>query len=158
MAEESIEGLPASIQYSADVWYIGQSYHLEVPLDASAPDALHKLYRDFLTLHDRIYGHATEQPAAIVNLRTVHRAGGTDHLDEGTYRPLDEGPEKTPRSIRVAGAGSSISAAIFHRAAMPAGLTFSGPAIVEQHDTTTLVEPGWNGTVLDNGNLLLTRG
>ena len=32
MAEESIGGIPVSIQYSADVWYIGQSYHLEVPL------------------------------------------------------------------------------------------------------------------------------
>ena len=41
---------------------------------------------------------------------------------------------------------------------MPAGLNFAGPAIVEQDDTTTLVEPGWRGTVLDNGNLLLTRG
>jgi hypothetical protein len=29
---------------------------------------------------------------------------------------------------------------------------------VEQDDTTTLVEPGWTGMVLDNGNLLLTRG
>jgi N-methylhydantoinase A len=41
---------------------------------------------------------------------------------------------------------------------MPAGLAFAGPAIVEQDDTTTLVEPGWRGAVLDNGNLLLTRG
>ena len=104
MAEESIGDMPVSIQYSADVWYIGQSYHLEVPLDADAADPLGKLYRDFLALHDRIYGHATEQPAAIVNLRAVHRAGGSDHLDEGDYRPLDADPRKPPRAIRVAGA------------------------------------------------------
>ena len=61
-------------------------------------------------------------------------------------------------AIRVAGARAPVQAAIYHRAAMPAGLTFAGPAIVEQDDTTTLVEPGWRGTVLDNGNLLLTRG
>ncbi len=146
------------IQYSADVWYIGQSYHLEVPLDADASDPLGRLYRDFLALHDRIYGHATEQPAAIVNLRAVHRAGGSDHLDEGAYRPLDADPRKPPRPIRVAGARAPVQAAIYHRAAMPVGLTFAGPAIVEQDDTTTLVEPGWRGTVLDNGNLLLTRG
>jgi N-methylhydantoinase A len=158
MAEEAIGSMPTSIQYSADVWYIGQSYHLEVPLAASAPDALHKLYRDFLVLHDRIYGHATEQPAAIVNLRAVHRAGGSDRLDGDTYRPLDTAPEKPPRAICVAGANSPLPATIYHRPAMPAGLTFSGPAIVDQDDTTTLVEPGWRGTVLDNGNLLLTRG
>jgi N-methylhydantoinase A len=146
------------IQYFADVWYIGQSYHLEVPLDSRAPDALHKLYRDFLMLHDRIYGHATDQPAAIVNLRTVHRAGGSDHLDEGVYRPLDAECLKPARAIRVAGARAPVQAAIYHRAAMPAGLTIKGSAIVEQDDTTTLVEPGWRGTVLDNGNLLLMRG
>jgi N-methylhydantoinase A len=157
-SEEAIGSMPTSIQYSADVWYIGQSYHLEVPLAASAPDALHKLYRDFLVLHDRIYGHATEQPAAIVNLRAVHRSGGSDRLDGDTYRPLDTAPEKPPRAICVAGANSPLPATIYHRPAMPAGLTFSGPAIVDQDDTTTLVEPGWRGTVLDNGNLLLTRG
>ncbi len=158
MAEESIGGMTVSIQYSADLWYIGQSYHLEVPLAAGAPDPLATLYRDFLALHDRIYGHATEQPVAIVNLRSVHRAGGSDHLDEGAYRPLQTDPHKPPRAIRVAGARAPVQAAIYHRAAMQAGLTFAGPAIVEQDDTTTLVEPGWRGTVLENGNLLLTRG
>jgi N-methylhydantoinase A/oxoprolinase/acetone carboxylase beta subunit len=158
MAEESIGDMRVSIHYSADVWYIGQSYHLEVPLDTDAVDPLDKLHRDFLVLHDRIYGHATEQPAAIVNLRSVHRAGGADQLDEGDYGPLDADPRRPPRAIRVAGERAPVQSAIYHRAAMPAGLTFAGPAIVEQDDTTTLVEPGWRGTVLENGNLLLTRG
>ena len=158
MAAESIGEMAVSIRYSADVWYIGQSYHLEVPLAVDVSDPLAALYRDFLVLHDRIYGHATEQPAAIVNLRSVHRAGGSDHLDEGAWHPLDSDPRKPPRVIRVASERAAVQAAIYHRAAMPAGLTFAGPAIVEQDDTTTLVEPGWRGTVLENGNLLLTRG
>ena len=157
MAEEAIDRRQVSIQYSADVWYIGQSYHLEVPLTVNAPEPLATLYRDFLSLHDRIYGHATEQPAAIVNVRTVHRAGGSDRLDEGDYRPTEANPRKPSRMIRVAGTRTPVLATILHRAAMPAGLTFAGPAIVEQDDTTTLVEPGWSGTVLENGNLLLTR-
>ncbi len=158
MAQERIGAMPVTSQYFADVWYIGQSYHLQVPLDADAPDPLGKLYRDFLVLHDRIYGHATEQPAAIVNLRSVHRAGGSDHLEEGAYCPAGTDPRKQPREIRVAGARVPVQAAIYDRAAMPVGLTFPSPAIVEQGDTTTLVEPGWRGTVLDNGNLLLRRG
>jgi N-methylhydantoinase A/oxoprolinase/acetone carboxylase beta subunit len=158
MAEESIGALPVSIQYSADVWYIGQSYHLEVALAVDTPDPLGALYRDFLVLHDRIYGHATKQPAAIVNLRSVHRAGGNDRLDEGTYTPIDGTPRKTPRLMRVAASREPVRAEIYHRAAMPAGMELTGPAIVEQDDTTTLVEPGWRGLVLDNGNLLLTRG
>ena len=158
MAVEQIEGMPVATRYSADVWYVGQSYHLEVPLATAAPDPLATLFRDFLALHDRIYGHATEQPAAIVNLRAVHRTGGSDHLDDGAYRPLDSDARKPSRAIRVAGASGPVQAAIYHRAAMPTGLAFAGPAIVEQDDTTTLIEPGWRGTVLENGNLLLTRG
>src|SRR5262249_1624240 len=104
MAEESIGEAPVSVQYSADVWYIGRSYHLEVPLDVAVTDPLGQLYRDFLRLHDRIYGHATEAPAAIVNLRSVHRAGGSDRLEEGEWQPLDADPRKPPRAIRVAGA------------------------------------------------------
>jgi N-methylhydantoinase A len=158
MAEESIGCIKVSIEYFADMWYIGQSYHLEVPLDPGVSDPLAKLYRDFLALHDRIYGHATEQPAAIVNLRSVHRAGGSDGLDEGGYRPLDVDPQKPSRTIRIAGTPAPVRATIYLRAAMPVALKFAGPAIVEQDDTTTLVEPDWYGNVLDNGNLLLTRG
>ena len=46
MADESIGDMPVSIRYSADVWYIGQSYHVEVPT-AGTPDPLATLYRDF---------------------------------------------------------------------------------------------------------------
>jgi N-methylhydantoinase A len=158
MAEESLGDLPITIQHAADVWYIGQSYHLEVPLASGEADPLGAVYRDFLALHDRIYGHATQQPAAIVNLRSVHRAGGSDQLDEGKYRPSGAAPQKPSRPIRVAGNKLPVQAVIYLREAMPPGMTFTGPAIVEQADTTTLVEPGWQGAVLPNGNLLLTRG
>ena len=158
MAQESIGDLPITIQYSADIWYIGQSYHLEVKLALEAAAPIGALCRDFLALHGRIYGHATEQPAAIVNLRSVHRAGGSGHLDEGEYRPSGADPSKPPRSIRVAGDQAPVQASIYLREAMPPGMSLSGPAIVEQTDTTTLVEPSWHGTVLENGNLLLTRG
>ena len=147
-----------SIQYSADVWYIGQSYHLEVPLALDTPDPLAVLYRDFLTLHDRIYGHATEQPAAIVNLRSVHRAGGSDHLDEGDYRPIDTNPGKPPRTIRVAGDA--------HRCRRRYSIAPQCQPVCRSP-----APPSWSRTtprrwsnlagmdiVLENGNLLLTRG
>ena len=88
----------------------------------------------------------------------MHRAGGSDRLDEGEHRPLHADPHRPPRTIRVAGVRGPVQAAIYHRAAMPAGMDFAGPAIIEQDDTTTLVEPSWRGSVLVNGNLLLTRG
>ena len=83
MADESIGDIPVSIRYSADVWYIGQSYHLEVPLDADAPDPLAALYRDFLVLHDRIYGQC--DGAARSDREPAHRAS------RGRQRPSGRG-------------------------------------------------------------------
>jgi N-methylhydantoinase A len=149
-------GSAREIRYLADMWYVGQSYHLEVALDADAPQPLQRLYRDFLAAHERVYGHATEAPAAIVNLRAVHRAGSAAGPVDGAYMPASGEPLKGFRRVRVAGATAAVQAAIYHRAAMPVGLIISGPAIVEQDDSTTLVEPGWSGRVLPDGTLLLT--
>ena len=157
MAKESLDGQTVMIRYAADVWYVGQSYHLEVPLRPDTPDPLAVLDRDFRLLHDRIYGHSTGAPAAIVNLRAIHRAGGFDCLDDDGWRPLDADPRKPFRPIRVVGDSNPMRAAIYDRAAMSAGMTLAGPAIIEQDDTTTLVEPAWRARVLENGTLLLER-
>ncbi len=37
-----------------------------------------RLYRDFVAAHARVYGHATEGPATIVSLRSIHRVAGHD--------------------------------------------------------------------------------
>jgi N-methylhydantoinase A len=39
---------------------------------------------------------------------------------------------------------------------MAIGLEIRGPAIVEQPDTTTLIEPGWLATVVADGTLIIT--
>lgn len=156
MAQERISGA-TTVRYLADMWYVGQSYHLDVELHPDRPAPLDRLYRDFLATHDRVYGHATETPAAIVNLRAVHRSGGVVALGDEAYTPELGEPLKTHRRIRVAASAEPVEAAIYHRASMPVGLRFSGPAIVEQDDTTTLVEPGWHGDVLSDGSLLLQR-
>jgi N-methylhydantoinase A/oxoprolinase/acetone carboxylase beta subunit len=156
MRQERVIG-ETRIQYLADMWYVGQSYHLDVPLYPHERDPLHRVYHDFLAAHDRVYGHATESPAAIVNLRAVHRAGGAATLDEGVYQPDPGDALKAHRRIHVPGIAGPMVAAIYHRASMPVGLTFMGPAIVEQDDTTTLIEPAWQCSVLPDGALLLTH-
>ncbi len=157
MARENLRGQAVMIRYAADIWYIGQSYHLEVPLRPDAADPLAALERDFRRLHDRIYGHSTGAPAAIVNLRSVHWGDGADCLDRGGWRPREGDPRKPSRPIRVAGEAEPVRAAVYDRLAVPVGMTLAGPAIVEQDDTTTLIEPAWGARVLDNGTLLLER-
>ncbi|HLI10357.1 MAG TPA: hydantoinase/oxoprolinase family protein [Alphaproteobacteria bacterium] len=154
------EGVPASrteIVYFADVCYVGQSYHLEIPLQAGAPDPLAALYGDFLAAHDRVYGHSTESPARIVNLRTIHRSSVGQPQAIGALRPNPGEARKGRRDILTAESGRFIAADIFDRAALPIGAGIPGPAVVEQADTTTLIEPGWRGTVAEDGSLVITR-
>ena len=47
---------------------------------------------------------------------------------------------------------------MFDRDGLAPGDLIRGPAIVEQADTTTLIEPGWQARVTDNEVLMVTTG
>lgn len=144
------------IQYYADLCYTGQSYHLEIPLHLDSPDPLGRLYRDFLAAHDRIYGYNTESPISIVNLRTTHRSHDQVAGQDTEYQPSGNEPIKGSRPIRLADGSDVVEVTVYEREALPVGMVIEGAAILEQADTTTLIEPGWRGQVMDGGNILLT--
>lgn len=158
MQAERVQPHEVTVTYYADVCFIGQSYSLEINFDPDAPDLSERLYEDFLVAHDRIYGHAVRVPAKLVALRAIHQAAGSDSIDEMRV-PASEAPiDLGTRRIWVSGFDQPVEARVLNREALPAGFAFSGPAIVQQSDTTTLVEPGWNGVVDDAANIILTRG
>jgi N-methylhydantoinase A len=156
MAAEGVEADAVEVRYHADVCYVGQSYPLEVPLALEGSgDPAGALYRAFLAVHERVHGHSVEGPARIVNLRTIHRAPGAG-LDLSLFDPPGGAAEaKGERPIRVDGTVGVLSAAIYDRSALPLDGTIAGPAILEQADTTTLIPPGWSGTVIAGGNFLI---
>jgi N-methylhydantoinase A/oxoprolinase/acetone carboxylase beta subunit len=151
LAEEEVE-----ITHAADLCYIGQSYWLEVPLRLDAPDPVGEAYRAFLAAHDRVYGHAPPLPAKFVNLRSVHRsragraAGGAGHAEAETSPP-------TTRRVQVRQHAAPVPAAVWQRTAIRAGDAIPGPAIIEQVDTTTLVEPGWTASLAPDAALLIRK-
>ncbi|MFO0997844.1 MAG: hydantoinase/oxoprolinase family protein [Alphaproteobacteria bacterium] len=157
MRGEVANGQTVRVHHFADVCYVGQGYHLEVPLslDGAGP-AIERLYRDFLAAHDRVYGHSTRNPARIVNLRTVHRAGGAAGLGRAP-EPKAAAGRAERRSILLPEPWGRVEAQVAQRDGMAIGVALDGPAIVEQADTTTLIEPGWRARALEGGVLLLER-
>jgi N-methylhydantoinase A len=162
MAGEGIAPDSVAVRHFADLCYIGQGYHLEIPIrpmetgDASEP--LAALYRDFLAAHDRVYGYAAQAPVRIVNLRAVHRVAPpllttapSPVSDAAPSRPV----QRQTRRVLIDPAIGFEIAAIYQRAALEVGQRFVGPAIVEQPDTTTLVPTGWCCRVEAGGILLL---
>jgi N-methylhydantoinase A len=156
MQQERVDANAPHVSHFADVCYIGQAYSLEIELHAGRSGAMDRLTKDFFAVHDRVYGYAPNVPIKIVNVRAVHSIAGLTDLDETSWRPKDGAPVKRSAPILV-GTGEPVAATVYDRAALPAGFSFAGPAIVEQADTTTLVTPGWRGCVDDSGNILLER-
>ena len=64
--------------------------------------------------------------------------------------------KKGTRSVYFQAAGDYIDCTIYDREKLGAGATFTGPGIVEEWTSTTVVPPGWQLTVDRYGNLLLT--
>ena len=146
---------------SADMRFRGQSYEVETPLqpewieqgDAGAAA------RAFCAEHARLFGHADAQaPMQLVNLRLTV-LGETQKLH---LAPLAEATGPAAPFGHVEGwfgqqAGQR-RIALYHRADLRAGHQISGPAVIGQEDTTTVLPPGFVARVDAFGNLVLTGG
>jgi N-methylhydantoinase A/oxoprolinase/acetone carboxylase beta subunit len=156
MKVEGVAPAAVEVQYFADVCYVGQSYHLEIPLTLG-DDVIARVRKDFYVAHDRVYGHSAEGPVQFVNLRSVHQAKASAMADSA-YEAEAGNPCKGARAILTEKSGGFVEAQVYERRRIKPGVTFYGPAIVEQADTTTVIEPGWRAEVDGRGNLLLTQG
>ncbi len=119
--------------------YAGQAHELEIPL---GPD-----YRArFDATHARAYGHAApERPVEVLALR-LEVAGA---VAEERRRPAQPRPRRAPPGTRhsVVWNGRRIAALRYEREALAPGTRLSGPALVVEYSSTTLVPPGWQGVV-----------
>ena len=149
--EQGCAGEPV-VQRSISMRYAGQNYEQDVPVPPGpvADDALKALLDDFGEAHRRFYGH--HFPGEVVEIVhfnvTAIGATATPSLPE-----LAPGPPPEPRerhAVRI-GASTHPACPVYRRDALPAGCTLTGPSIVEELDSTTLVPAGHTLSVLPNG-------
>lgn len=159
MAAENVRAADVATRYFADVCYVGQSYHLEVELDLSEPrQVVGRAFEAFFVAHKDVRGHAMRKPARFVNLRAVQQAAPASRTNQKPPRTGGDGTAmKGHRTVFMDGYEGGVEAAVYDRAAMAGGFRFTGPAIIEQSDTTTVVEPGWTGTVHETEVIVLER-
>ena len=141
----------------ADMRYAGQAFNVTVKLpNGSEPDA-QALAELFHLAHEALYGF--RDPAAPVLVLTV-RVAVSGRLPP-LHAPLPaastgEVPPTATRSVYVAGAWQQVP--IMRRADLRPGHPITGPALIEQDDTTIWVTPGWTGSVDPHLNLRLVAG
>jgi N-methylhydantoinase A len=137
-----------------DMRYLGQSH--EIPVPVSAADSGHDLAERFHQAHEQRYGYRHESARMeIVTLRLqVQAIQGAPAMPE--LPPA--GPGSSPPAVDEAGvwfASGPQRSALYERSQFRSGHRLSGPAIIFQYDTTTVLPPDWNLTVDIYGNLVL---
>ncbi|MEA2296718.1 MAG: hypothetical protein QOE86_4357 [Solirubrobacteraceae bacterium] len=152
------------VEWAADLRYHGQSYELKIAILSKdlGDDTGAQLQRAFHEGHEREFGHHfPEYDVELVNLRLTG-TGTLPHLTHGevTGTTLDEA-----RVDRVevgfadgSGAVQMLDTDVYERLLLPVDEDISGPAIVVQLDSTTLVPPDCTVRRDRINNLLITVG
>ena len=149
--EQGFAGDPV-VQRSISMRYAGQNYEQDVPVPRGpiTGDSLKALQDEFGEAHRRFYGY--HFPGEVVELIhfNVTAIGATAPPSLPALAPGPRPEPRERRAVRIGGAAHR-DCPVYRRDALPAGCTLTGPAIVEELDSTTLVPAGHTLSVLPNG-------
>ena len=158
-------GIPTedtSVLYALDMHYVGQTHTLAVPLSVApagnrgfglTEDAIRRAFEAaYLASFSRLLPGIAMR---IVSLR-VAAIGRRPAFDFSAFTPE---PSAEPRqgTRRVWFDGGWRDTPIWARLELAAGATIAGPAILEQPDATTVIEPDLIGRIDALGNLIVER-
>ena len=145
---------------AADMQFQGQSHILSVGVE-SADIGVAGLHKAFAAAYFRRFGiELAEIPPVLVNLHTAV-IGVRPEISLGALAATERAP-----TLKAAQAGERRvwfsdgwhETPVYAREKLPLDAAFEGPAILEQLDCTTVVEPGDNVRQDKLGNLLITVG
>lgn len=146
---------------AADMRYVGQEHAVTVdlPLELFHAQDRDGIKRLFDAVHQTRYGFsvATEK-AEIVSLRSATvgemKKPPFEHIAKGQAAP-DAAAKRGSRPVYFAGAGF-VDTPTFQRSALKAGNRIDGPALIEEHASTTVVQLGDQLEVDAFGDLIIT--
>jgi len=149
--------------FEADMHYAGQTHTVAVPLlltvgdgrtgvtEASIRLAFEDAYR---TQFGRVLPGVGVR---LVNLRTA-AIGRRPHFDLSALAPgADASMAAADRGTRQVWFGGWHTATVHDRLSLPVGAEIPGPAILEQPDATTVIDPGLLARVDRLGNVIVSR-
>jgi N-methylhydantoinase A len=152
------------VTWEFDMSYVGQTHTLAVPLDIAftgGPTGLTAagIRAAFDGRYREVYGRLLDGiDVRLFNLRTTV-IGRRPKFDLALLAPAAGGTVEQAtlghRPVWVDGGWRE--AAIYARLDLPVGARVPGPAVLEQPDTTTFIDPDLEGEVDRFGNLILQR-
>ena len=151
------------IERAADMRYVGQEHAVTVDLPTEFFKSQDRaaIKNHFDDLHAVRYGtSAPKEPADLVSLRVTvlgrMRKPPRQAVAEGSEQPAPEAL-RAHKQVYFRSSGF-VSTPIYKRPALRSGNRITGPALVEEHASTTVVQPGDTVLVDAFGNLQITVG
>lgn len=157
--EEALNTDSLVAEWRADLRYFGQAFEISMPLENGDFDAtvLAALTEAFHRRHEALNGYTmTGHPIEIVTLRlglAAIRTAVASAPQDPVSTPVEVAIE-TQREVWFPQSGYA-STPVYNRSRLGVGHRFSGPAIVEQSDCTTVVPPDATVTVDTRENLII---
>ena len=160
IAAEKLTLRGVDVQYSCDMQFVGQTHLLRITLPDGTPsrEVLQALFE--AAYHARFHVDLPSIRANLMNLNVsvIGRRPEVDLsrlIDPAGRRETVERAQKGRRRVYF---GGWIDTPVYWRDHLPLDTTLSGPAIIEQMDTTIVVEPGDRVISDADGNLIIQIG
>jgi N-methylhydantoinase A len=148
-------------RYGVDARYSGQGNEITIWVgDGDGwPASAAEVTAAFQSEYRRIYG-MTIPDVAVEAITWRLSASATTSIvepDDSIAAHIGVVEPKGVRPMIFARGAAAVDAPVFDRASLGAGARFSGPAVVEERETTSVIRPGWNVEVAVDGSLIATR-
>jgi N-methylhydantoinase A len=158
LASAGLRGRDVTHRRAAEMRYVGQGHEVRVPLPPGplTPASVPALRQAFETEYLRLYGRlGPPVPVEAITWRVVSSGPRPDlRLSTAPEATGDAGTaRKGTRRAYVPEQGGMTDVAVYDRYRLGPGATFTGPAIVEERESTTVIGPGATVSVDDQGNL-----
>jgi N-methylhydantoinase A len=157
LVTEGIDVETVSVQHEAEMQFIGQTHVLSVPIATTSVDRDHLLAAFQKKYWERFEVELSGMRVQLVNLRTAITGRRRPLSLEGLVPAHGLGGESAAPRTRPVWFGTGwVETPVHRREHLDVGTEFAGPAIVEQLDTTTVIEPGDVVCVDALGNLVIS--
>jgi N-methylhydantoinase A len=145
-----------SYRRTADLRYVGQGHEVSVPLPDGrlSSDSLPRIEDAFSEAYQRLYGRrGPDVPLEVINWRLV--ASGPRPSLEPRLGHHTSGRQAPPRRAYFPELGGFVETPVYDRYTLGPGASFTGPAIVEERESTVVIGARGRARVDDHLNVIV---
>jgi N-methylhydantoinase A len=164
MASEAAKSLRhaanAQIQVEFDLRYVGQEFTLSVPVtrDTVAAGGRQKIRAAFDALYEHRYGHQSpDEPVEMVNIRLA-AIGKRTKLTFPTFGADAVATPARHRQVFLSDPRKAVVCPVYQRVDLGAGSRIIGPALIEEHGTTTVMFDNDTCILAPSGEIVIDVG